>query len=264
MAVTTGKVRASFVHIFTPRVPDNGGDAKYSITLLIPKTDTATLNEIYADIERAKQEGAQKCFGGNVPPGIRIPIYDGDGYRPATGEPFGPECKGCMVLTASSKDMPFVVDTGMQTILNPADVYSGCYVRANINFFPYNNQSKGIGCGLNGVQKIEDGEPLTARVTAEEAFGGANAYAGMSQYGAQPAYQQQPAPQYQQPAYNAQPNMQGYSVPQGAPMGQPSYQPQPAYPQMQPQMQQGAYSAPAQQIDPITGRPIMNGGVLGV
>ncbi len=262
MAVTTGKVRASFVHIFTPRVPDNGGDAKYSITLLIPKTDAATLNAIYADIERAKQEGAQKCFGGNVPPGIRTPIYDGDGYRPATGEPFGPECRGHMVLTASSKDMPFVVDTGMQTVLNPADVYSGCYVRANINFFPYNNQSKGIGCGLNGVQKIEDGEPLTMRVTAEEAFGGVNAYAGATQYGVQPAYQPQAPQQYQQPAYGAQP--QGYAVLQGALAGQPSYQPQPAYQQMQSQPQQGAYGVPAQQIDPITGRPIVNGGVMGV
>ena len=67
MAVTTGKVRASYVHIFTPRVPDNGGEAKYSVTLLIPKSDTATLNALYADIERAKQEGAQKAFSGNVP-----------------------------------------------------------------------------------------------------------------------------------------------------------------------------------------------------
>lgn len=255
MAVTTGKVRASFVHIFTPRIPDNGGEAKYSITLLIPKTDTVTLNAIYADIERAKQEGSQKCFGGNVPPGIRTPIYDGDGYRPSTGEPFGPECRGCMVLTASSKVAPFIVDTGMQTVLNPADVYSGCYVRANVNFFPYSNQSKGIGCGLNGVQKIEDGEPLTARMTAEEAFGGANAYTGTVQYGTQPAY---PQPTYAAPtSYAAQANTQGYSVQQGAPVGQFSYQP--AYQQMQQN-----YTVPAQQIDPVTGGPIMNGGVMGV
>ena len=64
MAITTGKVRASYVHIFQPRTPESGGDPKYSVTLLIPKTDIATINGIYAEIERAKQEGAQKAFNG--------------------------------------------------------------------------------------------------------------------------------------------------------------------------------------------------------
>ena len=92
MAITTGKVRASFVHIFQPSIPQNGGDPKYSITLLIPKGDAATLNSIYAEIEKAKQDGVQK-FGGSIPPMCRIPIYDGDGVRPASGEPFGEECQ---------------------------------------------------------------------------------------------------------------------------------------------------------------------------
>lgn len=71
MAITTGKVRASYVSIFQPKVPQNGGDPKYSVTLLIPKTDTATINGIYAEMEKAKQEGAQKVFGGNVPPCVQ-------------------------------------------------------------------------------------------------------------------------------------------------------------------------------------------------
>ena len=284
MAVTTGKVRASYVHIFTPRVPDNGGEAKYSVTLLIPKSDTVTLNALYADIERAKQEGAQKAFNGSVPPQCKIPIYDGDGYRPS-GEVFGPECKGCMVMTASAKDKPVIVGLDMQEILNPADVYSGCYIRASINMFAYNsNGNKGIGCGLNAVQKIEDGEPLTVRVSAEEAFGGANAYSGavmpQSLYGApgqpvpaQPTYQ---APAYpQQPVYNAPTGAPApYNAPQSVP-GQPGYQTQvpqslygaPGQPvPVQPAYQatQESYGAPGQQTDPITGRPILNGGVMGI
>ena len=191
MAITTGKVRASYVHIFQPRTPENGGEPKYSVTLLIPKTDTATINSIYAEIERAKQEGAQKAFNGSIPPQCRTPIYDGDGYRPS-GEAFGEECRGCMVITASAKQPPVIVGLDMQNILNPADVYSGCYIRANINFFAYNsNGNKGIGCGLNAVQKVGDGEPLGGRVSAEEAFGGANAYtaaahAGAAEHGAGP------------------------------------------------------------------------------
>lgn len=268
MAVTTGKVRASYVHIFTPRIPDNGGEPKYSVTLLIPKNDTATLNALYADIEKAKQDGAQKVFGGNIPPQCKIPIYDGDGYRPS-GEPFGEECRGCIVLTASAKQQPVIVGLDMQNIINPADVYSGCYIRASINMFAYNsNGNKGIGCGLNAVQKIEDGEPLSARVSAEEAFGGANAYAGVQSFstpqGMQAAYQAPnygsapTAPQYQQPA-------PAYGQPQ---MNQP-YPQMPAYAAGQPvpqqQMQTVQYQqAPAQQLDPITGRPMMGGGVMGI
>ena len=229
MAITTGKVRASYVYLFQPRVPENGGDPKYSVTLLIPKTDTATLNAIFAEIEKAKQEGAQKVFNGNVPPLCKTPLYDGDGCRP-NGEPSGEECRGHMVMTASAKMQPSIVGLDMQNIINPSELYSGCHIRANINFFAYNtNGNKGVGCGLNAVQKIEDGEPLTARVSAEEAFGGANAYpqAGAAGY-------QAPVPAYQPPVYGALP-----------------WQPAP-------------YQAPARpQIDPITGRPLLSGGVMG-
>lgn len=237
MAITTGKVRASYVNIFQPRVPESGGEPKYSLTLLIPKTDVTTLNAIYAEIEKAKQEGAQKAFNGTVPPMCRIPLHDGDGFRPS-GEAFGEECRGHMVMTASAKLQPSIVGLDMQTIINPADVYSGCYVRANINFFAYNtNGNKGIGCGLNAVQKIEDGEPLTARVSAEEAFGGSNTYTGAAAtYGTAQDYR--PAQQQYMP-----------------------YQAPPVY--TQPGQAYG-YPSQGQQIDPITGRPLLSGGVMGI
>lgn len=172
MAITTGKVRASYVNIFQPKIPENGGDPKYSVTLLIPKTDTATLNTIFAEIERAKQEGAQKVFNGNIPPVCRTPIHDGDGYRPS-GEAFGEECRGCMVMTASAKNQPVIVDLNMQNIITPGDIYSGCYIRASISFFAYSsNGNKGIGCGLNAVQKIMGNDPrLAGKVYHDEMAG---------------------------------------------------------------------------------------------
>lgn len=255
MAITTGKVRASYVSIFQPKVPQNGGDPKYSVTLLIPKTDTTTINGIYAEIEKAKQEGAQKVFGGNVPPMCKIPLYDGDGVRPS-GEPFGEECRGHLVMTASAKLQPSIVGLNMENIINPAEVYSGCYIRANINFFAYNtNGNKGIGCGLNAVQKIEDGEPLTARVTAEEAFGGSNTYSAvpaMPYPAAVPAgiqYPQMPAGGYQQPA----PAHMTFQQPVPAQMAFRQPVPPADYPQ-----QAGG------QIDPITGRRVLTGGVMGL
>ncbi len=230
MAITTGRVRASYVNIFQPRVPENGGEPKYSVTLLIPKTDAVTLNAIFAEIEKAKRDGIQK-FNGAIPPMCKTPIYDGDGYR-QSGEAFGEECRGCMVMTASAKNQPVIVDLNMQNIINPADIYSGCYIRANINFFAYNtNGNKGIGCGLNAVQKIEDGEPLAMHVSAEEAFGGSNTYTGGFIYGT--------------------------GVPQGTvSSGQPAVG---AFGQTG--QTQAFYQQP---VDPITGRPALGGGVMGI
>lgn len=272
MTITTGKVRASYVNIFQPKAPRSGGEAKYSVTLLIPKNDTATINSIYAEIEKAKQEGAQRVFGGNVPPMCKTPLYDGDGARPS-GEYFGEECKGHLVMTASAKMQPSIVGLDMQNIINPAEVYSGCYIRANINFFAYNtNGNKGIGCGLNAVQKIEDGEPLTARVSAEEAFGGSNAYGAVpGQYPpAGQAVQCQPwvpvQGGYTQPGAAPYPQAPAQTVyPQQMP-AQTGYQQVPVqagYPQQVP-TQTTFTQTPAQQIDPITGRQMLTGGVMGL
>lgn len=223
--IVTGKVRFSFVNIFKPRANQDGGEPKYSLTLLIPKTDTQTLQAINNAMEQAIQNGISTTFGGNRPPRIKMPLYDGDGVRP-NGEAFGPECAGCMVMTASSLQPPSVVDINLQPVLNQAEVYSGCYGRVSLRFFSYSkNGNKGVGCGLGNVQKLADGDPLSGRTTATDDFGGSNAY-------------QQPAAIYQQNQY-----------PQQAP-------PVVTYPQNNFQQ--------AQSIDPVTGMPVMQGGVMGI
>lgn len=263
MPVTTGKVRLSYCYIWQPQVPQSGGEAKYSTTILIPKSDVNTLNAIYAEMETTKQAGISSAWGGSLPPIVKIPLYDGDGVRPS-GEPFGSECKGHMVITGSSKTQPYAVDLNMQPILNPSEVYSGCYARVSINFFAYNqNGNKGIGCGLNGIQKIADGEPLAGGVSAQEAFGGGNAYAGTPQTSV-PMYQA-PAmgtPQYQQPRT---PQYQPPGVSQYQPPGIPQYQP-PGVPQYQPPGASQYQPPGASQygsVDPITGQPLV-GGIMGM
>ena len=103
------------------------------------------------------------------------PIYDGDSVRPSDGMPFGDECKGHYVLTASTKAdyPPEVVDQNLNPIINQSDVYSGIFARVSVSFFAYSYAGKkGIGCALNVVQKMADGEPLGgSRMTAAEAFG---------------------------------------------------------------------------------------------
>lgn len=253
--VTTGEVRLSYVNLFTPRANQPGEEPKYSVTALIPKSDTATMQRIQAAVQAAIAKGAADGFwaAGAQPD---VPIRDGDGLKPQSGEPYGPECKGHWVIACSSKQKQEVVDINMSPIIDQTQVYSGMYGRININFYPYNNRKKGVGAGLGPVQKLRDGEPLGGRVTADSAFGAAPpptppaSWAPPQQgYGQQsPAYGQ---PQYGQPAQQPQP---GYSQQPPAPQyGQqpPAYPPQQGYGQPQPP-----------QVDPITGKPI--GGIMGL
>lgn len=200
--ITTGEVRFSYANVFTPRANDNGGEPKYSITLLIPKTDVNTYNAIQSEIKQALQEGISKTFGGTTPALPHIPFYDGDGVRPS-GEPFGAEAHGHWVITANSKQKPQVVDENVQAIIDQNAFYSGCYGRASINFFTYSKAGKkGVGCGLGNVQKLRDGVPLAGRTTAAEDF------AVASQMQQPPVYQppqQLAPPTYQQPAPTVNP-----------------------------------------------------------
>lgn len=208
--IVTGEVRLSYVNIFTPKTPLNGGDPKYSVTLLIPKSDFATKQSIDNAINQAIQDAVAN--GMKLPPTPRVPIHDGDGVR-ASGEAYGDECKGHWVLTASSLNKPEVVDTNVQPILSPTAVYSGCYGRVSLRFYGYDKAgSKGIACGLGNVQKLRDGEPLSGGTTAKQDFG-------------QPVQPTQQPQQPQQPQYT-QPITYGQPV-------QPTQQPQ------QPQQPQG-------------------------
>jgi len=173
--VTTGEARFSFVHVFKPYAFQQGQEEKYSVTVLVPKTDTDTMARINAAIEAAKQRGVSDKWNGQCPPILPTPVHDGDGVRPSDGMPFGDECKGHWVFTASAKAdyPPEVVDASGNPIINQSEVYSGMYGRVNVNFFPYAfGGKKGIGFGLGPVQKLRDGEALGGgRVSAAQAFG---------------------------------------------------------------------------------------------
>lgn len=174
--ITIGEVRFSYCNVFQPQAPFNnpGGEPKFSVTVLVPKTNTAAKAAIDAAINAAIDVGTTTKWNGVRPPVLAICVHDGDGVRPSDGSEFGPECKGHWVFTASCKAdrPPFVVDGNVQKIIDSRQVYSGCYGNVNVTFFAYNNAGKkGIGCGLNGLQKTRDGEPLGSTVTAEEAFG---------------------------------------------------------------------------------------------
>lgn len=191
--VLTGEVRLSYVNLVSPRVQgdDPNAQPKYSVTILIPKTDTATKQNIDASIEAAAKDAQSKTWGGVRPPHLPVPIHDGDGVR-ENGTPYGPECKGHWVMTASTKNKPQVVhQSDINTELLPQDIYSGMYARVTINFYGYNRAGKrGVGCGLGNVMKTRDGEALAGGASAAVDFAGVG-----RDFGATAA----PAPQPQNP-----------------------------------------------------------------
>jgi len=151
--LVTGKVRFSYATVFEARAI-NGGEEKFSVTLLIPKSDTNTYQRIMAEINKTLQENVADTFKGVMPQNPSLPIYDGDGVRPS-GEPYGPECKGHWVISAKSNSAPEVVDANLNPIISKNEFYSGCYGRASIRFYAYNrNGNKGIGCGLGNNAKF--------------------------------------------------------------------------------------------------------------
>lgn len=165
--VVTGKVRFSYVNIFQKK-SFNGEDGKYQITLLIPKSDKKTVSKIKAAINEATTEGISSKWNGKKPGKLWNPLQDGDEDKADTN----PEYAGMYFVCAKSNSRPGIVDRDLNEILDPDDVYSGCYGRASITFYPYNNSSNGIAAALNNVQKLADGDHLGgARATAEEDFG---------------------------------------------------------------------------------------------
>lgn len=171
--VLTNEVRLSYCNLIQPRAPMNGqGDPKYSVTLLIPKTDFATKADIDQSIEAAAREATSKLWGG-VRPQFASVVWDGDGVR-KNGMPFGPECKGHWVLTASTKQKPQVVGVdNINVELAPQDIYSGMYARVTLRFYGFNsNGNRGVGCGLGNVMKTRDGEALAGGASAASDFAG--------------------------------------------------------------------------------------------
>lgn len=170
MKVITGpQTRWSFCNVWEAK-SINGGTPKYSVSLIIPKSDTVTVDKINAAIQAAYTEGESKLKGNgrSVPPlsSIKTPLRDGDMERP-DDEAY----KNSYFINANSAAAPGIVDADRNVILERSEVYSGVYGRASINLYAFNsNGNKGIACGLNNLQKIKDGEPLGGKSRAEDDF----------------------------------------------------------------------------------------------
>lgn len=171
--VITGKVRLSYCNVFEPQSID-GGDEKYSTAILIPKSDKETLRKIKAATEAAKELGKSK-WGGKIPANCKTPLRDGDEERP-DDEAYA----GHYFLNASSKNKPGIAKpigkgtdgkTKFQEITDTTEVYSGCYAKVSLNFYPFDAKgNRGVAAGLNNIVKVQDGDFLGGRSSVNDDF----------------------------------------------------------------------------------------------
>lgn len=167
--ITGPKTRWSYANVWDAK-SINGGAPKYSVSLIIPKSDTKTVEKLQAAIQAAYEEGQSKLKGnGKSVPALSVlktPLRDGDTERPDD-----PAYADCYFINANSATAPGVVDADRNPIMERSEVYSGVYGRASISLYAFNsNGNKGIACGLNNLQKISDGEPLGGKARAEDDF----------------------------------------------------------------------------------------------
>lgn len=165
--IVTGEVRLSYANVWEPK-SIQGGAPKYSVSLIIPKSDTETLGAISRAIDAAIEAGTGK-FGGKTPnkATLKLPLRDGDIEK--DDEAYA----GAMFLNANSQTPPQIVDEHVSPVLDRAEVYSGCYARVSLSFYAFNtNGNKGIACGLGNIQKLRDGDVLGGgHVSAASDFG---------------------------------------------------------------------------------------------
>lgn len=163
--ITTGKVRFNYVVLKVPKAVAEGQEPRYSLRILIPKTEEEMILRLQEMIREARKSACEKeRWQGALPSEFKSPLRDGDLEHPEDLD-----YKGHYFINASTKHKPLVLDEHKRELTDYEMLYSGCYGRVVVNFYPYETEhGKGIGCGLLGVQKLEDGERIGAyRITAD-------------------------------------------------------------------------------------------------
>lgn len=162
--VITDEVRFCFVHVLEPYAFE-GEDPRYSLVILIPKKNKGLVERIRKAQAAAVELGIKTKWGGKKPKNLGNTLRDGD------EEMDGEEFNGMYFMRVASKTKPGVIDAYKNPVTDTNEIYSGCYGRVSMNFFPYSTAgNNGVSAGLNNVQVLRDGEPLGGRSRAEDDF----------------------------------------------------------------------------------------------
>ena len=172
--VVTGTVRLSYCNLVEPRAGFEGNDPKFSVVLLIPKDDEATVSAIKRAQKAALENGKNTTFKGSIPKNWKDTFRDGDEEMDTEEQP---EYAGHYFMNVGAQESrpPVLVDRRRNKLSKDEaaeEFYSGMYARVSINAFPFNVQgSKGVSFGINAAQKVRDGEPLGGgKVNVDDEF----------------------------------------------------------------------------------------------
>ncbi len=172
--IVTPPFRVSFPQVFTPKSFQEGADPKFSVMAVWDPSDFGSAEEAqWAAFLEAIDAASVKKHGkpiADLPASFRRPFRDGK-----EKEHLGGFEEGMLFATLSTKVRPGVIDRNMQPIIEASDFYAGCYARATVSAYGYDNVSKGVAVGLHNLQKVGEGEPLDGRTKAEDDFGGGDA-----------------------------------------------------------------------------------------
>lgn len=161
-------VRFSYVRVFEPQQFNGTGDFKYSVVVLIPKTDTEQVKKIRELIETESREfiASHPKLKGVKPEVWTSPLQDGD-------KSGNDNYEGMYYLNANRLERlgkPIVIDRHKKPIETKEEMYSGCWGVASLSLFGYYSSAKmaGVAVGLNGVQKVTDDERLDGGASASD------------------------------------------------------------------------------------------------
>jgi hypothetical protein len=166
--LVTPPFRVCFPNVFEKR-SFNEGEPKFSVMAVFDpssfgKAETAAFKRLQAAANEAAKDKLRKPLSDGA---VRSPFRDGAEKEHLEGIE-----AGFIFITLSTKLRPGVIDRDMQPIIDEEVFYPGCYARATVNAYAYDNVSKGVAFGLQNIQKIGDGENLTGRTKAEDDFEG--------------------------------------------------------------------------------------------
>lgn len=161
----TPEFRASFVALFRPSAPQGSNqEPKYSIRAMFPPT-----TDLKA-LKAAAQQAAAEKWGDKIPKSLRSPFRRNDELEnpvPGIGDDW-------IVMTFSAKQdrRPGLVGPKLEDIIDDSLIYSGCWMRAEVRPYAYDNQgNRGVSFGLQNAQKLRDDDPLgSARIPANKVF----------------------------------------------------------------------------------------------
>lgn len=159
--------RGSYCNLFQARDFEGDGDFKFSVQAIWKKDDAGLKALKAAVVEAAVEKFGPKAadiFEKNTLK-LRVPLRDGDEENPEQ-EAY----EGAVFANLSSKNKPGCVDLKGNPVFEDSEAYSGCYFRASVGIYAYDNKSKGVSFGLNNVQLVKKGERLDGRQDAATEF----------------------------------------------------------------------------------------------